>query len=109
MTTDESQARKWATEKFENPAVVKFTIKRSELDAFRGKVFSDSHDPELWKLTRDNRMLGGRKHDFDWVEGPYLANPPKAVSGRESPKFRGHQLSIHSKKIGDLLGKAEDA
>ncbi len=102
VTDSPAQAATWARE---GGAVVQFTVRREDLARFNGKSFPDGDAPGLWDLVRDNRVLGGTQHDYDWVEGPFLGNPSKAL--RDGPNWYGYQLSIHSSKLAKLFGKGE--
>ncbi len=103
LTDSAEQAAHWAGP---DGAVVKFSIRRDDLAQFAGKSFADGSSPGLWELVRDNRVLGGRQHNYDWVEGPFLGNSVKAIKGAE-PNWYGYQLSVHANKLAKLLGKGE--
>jgi RHS repeat-associated protein len=104
VTRDYAQAQSWskhmAAENGGNPAILEFAIPKDELLQLRGKTFEGVNGE--WKQF----VIGGREgtlqHAFDFVEGPFLANPAHTLGGLP-PRGEGHQLAIFTEKAVALF------
>ena len=101
VTEDLSQAQKWAIRGARrsggNPTILKFVLPREELEQLNGKIF-DVANKEWGQFVTDARN-GRLQHNFDYVEGPMLANPgtgPGRIGSGAAPNPIGSQLAIFS-------------
>jgi Protein of unknown function (DUF3990) len=82
------QAKECAATGNANPEVVHFRIPASALDDLSGRTFA-SADKDYSDLVMNERTEGPM-HAFNWVEGPYLVNPPEFNLNRSGMPRAGY-------------------
>ncbi len=101
VTTDKSQAIKWA-ELRGHPTITQFDIPNSELDKLNIKVF-EAADNEWAKFVTQGRA-NTLAHSYDAVSGPMLANPGAVKKGGKAKPI-GSQLAIFSNKAATVFDR----
>ncbi|WP_371855883.1 DUF3990 domain-containing protein [Nocardia beijingensis] len=101
-TTRLQQAQQWAHRLFDAPVVLTFRIPVSDIQKLNRLVF-DKPD-ETWVRFVERHRSGRALHDYDLVEGPYIANPQQFKIGAV-PVAKGQQSSWHSPVTVELLMK----
>jgi len=84
--------------------VLEFRVPSKDLAELHGLDLATSTQRSVARFVRHNR-LGGGMHEFDFVEGPMLANPGQFLRGRP-PSFFGQQTSFHSSEALGLLERS---
>jgi hypothetical protein len=109
VTTDLNQARTWAKTIFkdETPYIVHFRVAVTDLEpgGMCGVVFPGYGGANFQAFVLAMRTfeppVGGAGYDF--VEGPYLANPFDFISGAAAPQVVGQQDSFHTARGATIL------
>ncbi len=96
-TNDLEQAQAWATHRFgDDGAIVKYTVPEGGLDMLNGKTFNGANSE--WEAFVQAGRDGTLNHNYDFVEGPYLANPYETP-----PVGVGHQIAIFTDRAVELF------
>ena len=107
VTDQLDQARKWATRTAkrygDEPAIVAFDIAQESLSGLSTRAFNVADS--TWSKFVTSGRKGTLSHSYDVVEGPMLANPQVAVSGRAPAESIGHQLAIFTNSAVEIFDR----
>ncbi|WP_168735606.1 RHS repeat-associated core domain-containing protein [Cohnella fermenti] len=102
VTDNFQQAQDWVNNRFDGEgAILIFQVKEGIFNKYKGKIFKGAS--EGWRqFVYDNRN-GNAVTKYDYVEGPYLANPQDS-NNMDKYRAKGHQIAIMNTKLAiDVL------
>ena len=102
VTTDKAQAVEWAAMR-DHPTITQFDVPNSELAKLNIKTF-DSPNGEWGEFVTKGRQ-GTLDHSHDAVSGPMLRNSTPVKFKGATPKPKGSQFAIYSKKAAALFDR----
>ena len=94
ITNDIEQAEDWIFKKFKGYGdILVFQVDEEIFAEYEGKTFHGN--TKAWRTFVYDNRVGPPSHvkEYDYVEGPYLANP-KQVYNRSKYIAEGHQVAI---------------